>query len=303
MMDTPISSAVSGTTLARALLSNTFSLANDARSSKYRSGAVGLTRSDSTTLPRGDHIYGSDRFSIGPDAPPIPADAEFLYQPPKKSRLAEEWREKRRQNLKRRSSTGSLHHKALPDTPSATSSRPISALISPSLDIDFNRMFTSPAPLTPPSLPRSPLPLPPTPKPTISIGEDKNPDGVPPLPEGVRRLPDPHTPSPDMSLLSPSPAPSADGNPYSKNVEDVLNYYSIPSPDPLVTGANYRPAFSPITEETSSQLSPPTPYRNDRRDSQRNTPIGARSPLSGRGTFLDRFCSIETVLILTRSSC
>ncbi|KAJ3515608.1 hypothetical protein NLJ89_g1656 [Agrocybe chaxingu] len=284
LLDTPASSAVSGTNFARALLSNAFVLPNDNRFSKFRTSTVGLTRSDSTTLPRGDHAGPSsyhDRFSVGPDAPPIPSNAGFLYEPPKKSR-AGEWREKKRQELKRRSSTGSLHPKILPETPS--SDRPISVLLSPGAEFDLNDLnsllLKSPALVqTPPPPPRSPLP--PTPQPK-RIEESKTVELAPipaarPLPVG------PQTPPSDfLNLLSP--APSSDGLPSAKNMEsdDVLNYYSHPdSPEPLMTGG-YRPGVSPISEETSSQLSPPTPYR-DRRESQRSTgtPLGARSPLSG----------------------
>ncbi|CAA7269931.1 unnamed protein product [Cyclocybe aegerita] len=285
LLDTPASSAVSGTNFARALLSNAFVLPNDNRLSRFRTSTVGLTRSDSTTLPRGDHAGPSsyhDRFSVGPDAPPVPSNAGFLYEPPKKSRAALEWREKKRQELKRRSSTGSLHPKILPETPSYD--RPISALLSPGAEFDLNDLnsllLKSPALVqTPPPPPRSPLP--PTPQPK-RVEESKTVELTPtpaarPLPIG------PQTPSSDfLSLLSP--APSSDGLPSGKNLEsdDVLNYYSHPdSPEPLMTGG-YRPGVSPISEETSSQLSPPTPYR-DRRESQRSTgtPLGARSPLSG----------------------
>ncbi|KAJ7031627.1 hypothetical protein C8F04DRAFT_1110043, partial [Mycena alexandri] len=56
-------SAVSGTTLARALIGDSFVLSAD-RSSRYRSGASVLTRSDSATLPRGEHPF-SPAWSAG----------------------------------------------------------------------------------------------------------------------------------------------------------------------------------------------------------------------------------------------
>ncbi|KAF8955059.1 hypothetical protein BDZ97DRAFT_1861760 [Flammula alnicola] len=290
-LDTPMSSAISGTTLARALMSNTFVLSSDNRSSRYRSGIVGLTRSDSTTLPRGEHNFGAaynnDRFSIGPDAPPIPSNAEALYEPPKRLRSAAEWREKRNQNLKRRSSTGSVNIKALPETPLAASDRPASTLLSPGVEFDMSSIIqpSTPEPESrkPPSLPRSPLP--PTPKLPYLSSEDGHSSKRGSTPdvyqEATQRFPlDSQLISPDLSLLSPSP--SSEGPHSAKNLEDVLNYYSLPdSPDIQAAGPNYRPAFSPISEESSSQLSPPTPYRNDKRESQRNMPIGARSPLSG----------------------
>lgn len=55
-LSSPISSeemsAISGTTIARALIGNSFILSSSDRGSRYRSG---ITRQDSATLPRGDH--------------------------------------------------------------------------------------------------------------------------------------------------------------------------------------------------------------------------------------------------------
>jgi hypothetical protein len=71
-------SSVSGTTLARALIGNTFVLSNDYRLSRNRTG---LTRQDSTTLPRnGDHSHRRSKRSPSPSpstippVPPVPAD-------------------------------------------------------------------------------------------------------------------------------------------------------------------------------------------------------------------------------------
>ncbi|KAF4612871.1 hypothetical protein D9613_011176 [Agrocybe pediades] len=282
MIDTPASSAISGTTLARALMSNPFILSDDNRASAYRSMA-GLTRTDSTTLPRGEHSFGAafsdDRFSIGPDAPPIPPNADSVYEPPKKPRTPSAEVNKRKQMLKRRSSTGSVHpsSKSLPDTPSAYSTRPNSLVLSPGMEFDLNSLLKSPDSQKPPSLPRSPLP--PTPKLPYSAAASQNSFTQESISgssqEAIQQFPL----SPDLNQFSPTP--SSEGPLSAKNLEDVLNYYSAPdSPEPLITGANYRPAFSPISEESSSQLSPPTPYRNEKRESQRNAPIGARSPLS-----------------------
>ena len=247
---------------------------------------MGLTRSDSATLPRSEHSFGAayndDRFSIGSDAPPIPSNASFLYEPPKKPRMGvAELREKRKQNIRRRSSTGSLSTRVLPETPTP-STRPSSALLSPGVEFDIASFLPkSPEPRKTP--PRSPLP--PTPNLPYLVEDDnssKRESGPVEYQEIAQRFPmDSQLLSPDLDLLSP--APSSEGPHSAKNLEDVLNYYSLPdSPEPpLLPNASYRPAFSPITEESSSQLSPPTPYRNDKRESQRNMPIGARSPLSG----------------------
>ncbi|KAF9530594.1 hypothetical protein CPB83DRAFT_850596 [Crepidotus variabilis] len=275
------SSAVSGTTLARALFSNTFSLSSDSRSSRYRSGGAGLTRSDSTTLGRGYSFYDTFNFAVDPDAPPMPAHAESQYEAPKKSRRRHQ----------RRSSTGSLHMKALVDTPSGT--RPNSLLLSPASEFDILR---SPDPWTPPpvpSIPRSPPPSSPLlPPPTIQAHHPPLTSSSPDLklesdsPEQVDALipVSYQQTSPEDSRWSvPSFAPSTDSQTSSRSADDVLGYYGVPDSydleSPLLLpGATYRPAVSPIREETSSQLSPPTPYKSDRRDSRRMLPFGARSP-------------------------
>ncbi|KAG1719039.1 hypothetical protein EDB19DRAFT_756396 [Suillus lakei] len=76
-MDSDNMSAISGTTLARALIGNSFILSSSDRGSRYRSG---MTRQDSATLPRGDHLltdlvraYGSGRDSTVPPVPPLPS--------------------------------------------------------------------------------------------------------------------------------------------------------------------------------------------------------------------------------------
>ncbi|KAH7929009.1 hypothetical protein BV22DRAFT_1192376 [Leucogyrophana mollusca] len=98
-------SAVSGTTLARALIANSFVLSSsDHRSSRYRSG---MTRQDSATLPRGDHplvnspywrdrrISGGEivlasesrRESLIPPVPPVPT-AGMVFVDQKQARRA-----------------------------------------------------------------------------------------------------------------------------------------------------------------------------------------------------------------------
>ncbi len=157
-----ISSAVSGSTLARALMSNSFILPSDSRASRFLRGAGGLTRSDSTTLPRPEHSYGAyseDVFSISPDAPPIPSNAEALYRPPKKLREVMERGSKSAEALTRQGSGSSV--KALPKPPSTASARS-SPLLSPGKEFDMADIIhssTADTRRTPP-VPRSPLPLP-----------------------------------------------------------------------------------------------------------------------------------------------
>jgi hypothetical protein len=287
-----LSSAVSGSTLARALMSNSFILPSDNRLSKYRSGAAGLTRSDSTTLPRAEHSFGApyanDKFSIGPDAPPIPSNAESLYEPPKRPRNVEELRDNKRER-NRRSSTGSVVIKALPQPPSAPS-RPASTLLTPGVEFDMSSIIqpTTPEaePRKPLAIPRSPLPLPPTPKLPYLSSDDGGSSKRGSLPdeyqESMQHFPsDSDLLTPDFNQLSPVTSSDGGGGPRTgENLEDVLNYYSLPDSPDVIPSSSYRPAFSPISEESNSQLSPVLPPRvPDRRDSHsRSVPLGGRSP-------------------------
>lgn len=81
-MDSENMSAISGTTLARALIGNSFILSSSDRGSRYRSG---IARQDSATLPRGDHLLmevalarASGRDSIVPPVPPLPSGSGVL---------------------------------------------------------------------------------------------------------------------------------------------------------------------------------------------------------------------------------
>lgn len=81
-MDSENMSALSGTTLARALIANSFILSSSDRGSRYRSG---MARQDSATLPRGDHLLteialarNSGRNSIVPPVPPLPSGSGVL---------------------------------------------------------------------------------------------------------------------------------------------------------------------------------------------------------------------------------
>ncbi|TFK29562.1 hypothetical protein FA15DRAFT_664110 [Coprinopsis marcescibilis] len=246
-MASPLNSAVSGTSLARQLMANGFSLSHD-RSSRYRS--FGLTRSDSTTLPIGDRPSDRERFEVGPEAPPIPANAESIYVPPKTPRTPNYTKNR----VKRRGSTGSIIEKQDSELVSPIT-RPNSQILSP----------TDPEDLYP-SL--SPYQNSPSPDANYKEYQDlfQERRHIPPAIDlnaaqsnARSKFSNVHSTSPSSSNISPG--------------SDVLDYYSF-------AGApeGFRPPFTPITEESLSQMTPSsTPLRNEKRDSHR--PAGARSPM------------------------
>lgn len=258
------SSAISGTTIARALMSNSFVLSTDP-SSLYRSGtSAGLTRTDSTTLPNWEWNSPNDSFSVASDAPPVPLNAELLYEPPRISR---------NEGKRSKHSTSSSPSPKIPlDTPSISNNTRLNSIIV-NADVDFDlETFLPGIPGTPPRL---------------SI--DEAPDQA-----SQRIRVDSQLLSQDSDTTS-SPLSSYNTSP--KELEGLLNYYSLPdSPEMLVAARGFRPMFSPITEESSSQLSPPTPYRSDKRDSQGQPVVGGRSPLRGMLPLHSGYAVIDSLL-------
>ena len=238
-------------------------------------GAGGLARSDSSVLPR-DSVH-RNMFSLAPDAPPMPPDAETQYVAPKRPRA------ERRKQMKRRSSTGTLSSKVLPDLPN--SSRRASLILS--IGPEFGNFLKSSRPWSSDTAPvSSPTKSNPHESITPSKESTKSDDGdsfaLPTLPEGVRRLPNPRSQPSSSSSAGVSPSVSAQSSAPSKDIdtkglEDVLDFYNLgDSPGSFLSG--FRLGFSPIREETGSQAS--SANRNDRRDSKRAPPVGARSPRS-----------------------
>jgi hypothetical protein len=268
------SSAVSGQTLARALLGNSFILSGDSRSSRYRNGFGGLVRSDSATLPRGDHPlinspYGKDRppsglvdnFAIGNDAPPIPANADKVYVPPRAPRTSS--LELKKHHVRRPSSTSSLT--SLKDESSHLRSRPSSfsdfSHEVERIDVQASRRISriSEAPSTPS---------------TAALNTENNPP-KPSSSESPIKPPFPVEPSAPLPSESYSHLPSTSGNHEPPALSVAPNNESK---DLDIVEYSFAPVFSPITEESSSQLSTPA----CRRLSQQGTPTTrAISPLSG----------------------
>lgn len=260
-------SAVSGTTLARALIGNSFVLSSDERASRYRSGGSVLTRTDSATLPRDENPFlYSPMYGNTPDyhsLVPLPPNADSVYIPPSNPRRLSDSKRKRQ-------STGSLllQNESEGDT-SLVRSHSIGEPVSSEQSRRISRI--SEADSSSPSIPDH-------------IASDNGP-----LPSASDSL---YAPSP---FLSPNPerlsnvsgvssnrpiSTTSSGKEYDTMLDDYYSTAAPMSPDsaeapnsggliPISMDAlHFRPPFSPISEESSSQLSPPAPYR---RDSRRNT--------------------------------
>ncbi|KAF8351935.1 hypothetical protein F5887DRAFT_1068316 [Amanita rubescens] len=270
-LSSPASSAVSGTTLARALISNTFVLSIDTRDSrKYRSGISTLTRTDSATLPMGDHPFlsslrGRDGKMSGeglpwsagsediPPVPPMPSEAELLLLASKATSPHSGMYWRKNGDFRRHSSTGSLELMRSPEisAPVASSEIPITAVIdsvsasSVAASRRISRITVATSSTTSTSIHRD-------------TQEDENATAAA-LPDSPRSLP--------INLNSvieeaPKPLPPVPGSIHTFPSEevsprDVIDYYSAFSPD--VHQKGFKPAFSPITEVSeTSGISPMT---------------------------------------------
>ncbi|KAJ7595026.1 hypothetical protein C8J56DRAFT_1023431 [Mycena floridula] len=262
-MEEPEPSAVSGRTLARALIGNSFVLSSDQRTSRYRSGASNLTRIDSATLPNGEDPFLNSpyryRSSVASDGttpetsrrgsplPPIPHPE--LYSPPTR-KTSRHFSPEFRTELKNAVSIGSV--------------------LSPELSADSNKDVEE---------------VNPTAFTSSRVSRISEKSSVPSTPENFRSnggssqslvpspllLEPPAVDRPVSQLLSASSIVPPSTAPSSASL-DVLDYYQqdsspglIPPPPPPPLPLNmaptgFMPMFSPISEESSSQLSPPTPY-------------------------------------------
>lgn len=268
-VSSPASSAVSGTTLARALISNTFVLSIDTRDSrKYRSGVSTLTRTDSATLPMGDHPFlsslrgktsGEGLWSSGsediPPVPPMPSEAELLILASKTTSPYSGMYWSKNGDVRRHSSTGSLELMRSPQisAPVASSEIPITAVIdsvsasSVAASRRISRITMATTSTTSTSIHRD-------------TQEDENAAAA--LPDSPRSLPiDLNGPIAE----APKPLPPVPGSipPFSNRADeevsprDVIDFYSAFSPD--VHQKGFKPAFSPITEVSeTSGISPMT---------------------------------------------
>jgi hypothetical protein len=223
--------------------------------------------------------------ALTPSVPPVPDNAELVYVPPKAARHPSEPRSK--------------HHAPAPDDVSSQpgSNSGMTALMGNG-DMQASHRVSR--------ILKQRTPTPPT----------QHPADVPPhydhnVPEAAPReisdrssspsLPviDPRDPTPSPRRLSldkresdnisePIVSPVISEAPSSaQDIDTVLDYYSLDEGSPEQTMQGFRPAFSPIREESSSQLSPASAYRDSKR-----TPSTGRSyqtsPFSAGGMTLLR---------------
>ncbi|KAK0498784.1 hypothetical protein EDD18DRAFT_50647 [Armillaria luteobubalina] len=252
-------SAVSGSTLARALMANSFVLSSDSRLSRHRSGASSIVRTDSATLPRGEHPFLNS---------PVIRDrtlswGKLVYSPPKNSRLETN----KSVDAPKRASTGSIMGLSSdvdpnpstcpPGSNSTTSaalsdhhySEPLEKIneISPASSKEFHRNDVN-------SQEASAV---------DAVGDASEDIPSPPTSNAANSTPS-INPDPDQQHpVTPSTGASITSG---KDIGDVLDYYQhSPANGPAVESHEFRLPFSPITEELSSQLSPPSPFKQDAR--------------------------------------
>ncbi|TFK75679.1 hypothetical protein BDN72DRAFT_450169 [Pluteus cervinus] len=308
------SSAVSGTTLARAILGNTFVLSADTRLSRHRSG-MSLNRADSATLPRDNAYlnspYWRDGSGVSPVSggllspmPPVPLDAGQVYVPPRTPRTPRQVMTNRTDirppeskkwigRIVPENDLANTHLNAVtrisetqaarrisriseastaPSTPETTYNTPKKP--SPNgVELSPPSQSEAGSPLTPqlpaerpetPQEPRTPLPaLPTTPPRKQQQPEQHSPTSI----RSLRQSAEGHDNDTPTSTV-PHSSPSRSSVSSAKDIGDVLDYYSfMETPEP-VAHLGFRPQFSPISEESPSQLSPQSLGR--RRESQRS---------------------------------
>ncbi|KAJ4490346.1 hypothetical protein J3R30DRAFT_70335 [Lentinula aciculospora] len=281
-------SAVSGTTLARALIGNTFVLSSDERAARYQSWGSVLTRTDSATLPRDETPFFSPPMSHStPDnnhsLVPLPPNADSVYIPPKNPRRISDARRKRQSTgslIPRSDSEGELSlgrssSIGLPPPTDDQQSQSVlsiseteTAILNNKTSLPNNENIAPPSAsdsLNPLSPYLSPNPGRPTSRASSDGGSSNRPTSSTSSGKDYDTMLDDYYANADpMSPASPETVSSGGHIPF-----------TLDSP-------HFRPPFSPITEESSSQLSPPTPYRRDSKRHTGNTgsPNGPRATRS-----------------------
>lgn len=318
--DSPMSaddmSALSGTTLARALIGNSFILSSDMRASRYRSGMSSNTmmRQDSATLPRGENpflnspywrdkrISGGDiiltpdssRSSAVPPVPPIPSGSSMMVLGTKSTRNSAGALElpkgrKSAHELVRQASTSSLRALGSEKYPALVRSSSSSGVISSEGPNSrrISRIIEVPSPV--PSTPGTPQ------KSAAKTPNDSKTSA--PTPSPLKRLTyntdppseyDIATPSPDLIERPPARRFHSDtslspGSGQSTTVVNMLDDYMFMS-----SSGDSNRVFSPMAPESSASITIPVPYRSapKRASKKRKSTklvLGANSSTAGKG--------------------
>ncbi|KAL0946187.1 hypothetical protein HGRIS_012448 [Hohenbuehelia grisea] len=289
----PSSALSSGTSIARALFANTFVFSN--QTSRYRSGVSIVARQDSATLPRGEHpfVYSPltrDRKINGDISSPAPSDGDAHSRRGPRLRRAVSAKANNRHSTFRHPT-----ELALLDSPTLAGLD-----LSPARRISRISEATSSIPSTPESI----KPPQEGSAPSTSNGQPSplaasSSLGPPPIPARSQERLSPH---PQVeNLFAPSPGISPNATPLSqgefsepgsgREIDNVLDYYQFDAEENINLQPKRRMPFSPISEESSSWLSPassqqPGSGRSDgmasRQSSRPSSPpqvaIGQRSP-------------------------
>ncbi|KAJ7507275.1 hypothetical protein B0H11DRAFT_197595 [Mycena galericulata] len=285
-------SAISGTTLARALIGDSYVLSSD-RSSRYRSGASVLTRSDSATLPRGDNPF-SPAWSGRKSGAYTPVDSMGFPIPPV-PQMPEELRRVIAENRDRLKADESAAKKSRPQSVSDAEApvSPHQRTLSEDARVSHRVSLIPEAPTPTSSAPFTPDAGPSTPD-APSVSDSAPRSDTSPNTSNFHHGASPSTfpTSPGQSSTSASEARD------SRDIDNVLDYYNFepspgfqegasssfdpPTPDIVVDQSRFHPAFSPITEESGSQLSPDS-FRSRRTVNGKISLSSSPSPSSGSG--------------------
>lgn len=282
-------SAMSGTTLARALIANSFILSNDARVSRYRSGMSVNIRQDSATLPRGENPFlnspywrdkrissgdiiltpNSGRNSSVPPVPPLPSGS-CLYRKGSRSARASGSGSDTQDKSRRQSGAALSRHASSSSLRSLRRSgtEPLASVVQSSSSSDvpvserptsrrISRIVELPSPIT--SAPGTPAP---SPEDTHSISLSVSPmskqiysgEETTPLDYDVP-TPSPDPPSRPSRRHSQSDTSLSPGSAQSTSIADVLDDYMF------ISSADSQSALSPMASESSASMRAPAPYR------------------------------------------
>ena len=282
-----LSSSVSGTTLARALV-NSFIVTNDSRQSRYRSG---ITRQDSATLPRGEHPFhrfgrrnssDSPESTLIPPVPPLPSSAELSARGLDSGKSSGRMLDSEKSGSKRNSMTSALENRASSaELPYAQEGGASTTRRNSIGNIKGDQPPTVFSPISP--ITEQPSPAPSTHTPTFDVlvnGNGRGDSGSLSKASSVRRstnLSEAHTASSSQSSLpvsvdhrrpstdpgrirtSSAPSPQGDGAPQRPSASRAMSF--SPGLDSGISLSAYTSSYEGTSMESAST---PSSMRNHR---------------------------------------